>query len=131
MKRVTLKGLLREGTGARAVSRIRGEGWVPANLYGHGEGNVHFQLRETEVAKALEQGHHMITLELPGSQDHGLLKEVQYDHLGERILHLDFARISLDEVIETSVPLHVHGTPKGVTTGGILDILHHEIPLRG
>lgn len=126
-----LKGMLRAHTGTRAAMKLRREGWVPATLYGHGEANQHIQLREDDIAQLLHDGHHMMSLELEGTQRHSLIKEIQFDTLGEHVIHVDLARVDLDEVVTTSVPLHIHGSPKGVAAGGILDITHHELPIRG
>ena len=49
-----------------------------------------------------------------------LVKEVQYDHLGLEVMHVDFARVSLDEKVEVTVPLELKGEPKGEADGGVL-----------
>src|SRR5262249_18835617 len=49
------------------------------------------------------------------------IREVQWDHLGKEILHIDFNRVAADERIHVSVPLEVRGTAPGVTEGGLLD----------
>ena len=36
-------------------------------------------------------------LNVEGKSEKVLVKEVQYDHLGIEVLHVDFARVSLDE----------------------------------
>ena len=131
MKKFILKGERRQPDGSRAAVRLRREGWIPANVYGHGEENVHLQVSATELTRLVHEGHHMVTLEFDGNSDHGLLKEVQYDPLGGHILHADFTRVSMDEVVEMLVPVEPHGTAKGVSSGGILDVVHPEILLRG
>ena len=37
----------------------------------------------------------------------------------------------MDEVVETLVPVETWGTAKGLATGGILDVVHPEVMLRG
>ena len=49
------------------------------------------------------------------------------DALGSEIIHVDFTRISEDEAIEVEVPLELVGIPKGVTSGGILDVPQKEV----
>ncbi len=126
-----LKGETRAGLGGRATGRLRREGWVPAVLYGHGEENVHFRVREDDITQLIQEGHHMMSLDLGGQASHSLLKDIQFDTLGERVIHVDFARVDLDEVVTTSVPLRIHGSPKGVAAGGVLDVAHHELEIRG
>ena len=52
-------------------------------------------------------------LTLEGKSEKVLVKEVQYDHLGLDVLHVDFARVSLDEKVKVIVPLELRGKPKG------------------
>ena len=55
------------------------------------------------------------------------MKEVQYDHLGIEVIHVDFARVSLDEKVEVTVPLELKGTPKGEAEGGVLSQIMNEL----
>jgi large subunit ribosomal protein L25 len=56
-----------------------------------------------------------------------LVKEVQYDHLGLELIHVDFARVSLDEKVEVTVPITLKGTPKGEEEGGVLQQMLNEL----
>lgn len=127
MERVTLEARKRTESGSADARRQRREGWVPANMYGHGEANVSFLIRHEEIHRAVHAEHHLMTIDLGGTTESGLLKEIQFDTFGDRILHADFARVSLDEVVETTVAIHVAGAPKT----GTLDVAHHELTLRG
>lgn len=127
MKRVTLEARPRASRGSANARRERREGWVPANMYGHGEANASFLVRHDQLHRAVHAEHHLMTIDLEGKPESGLLKEIQFDTFGERILHVDFARVSLDEVVETTVTVHVVGSPKA----GVLDVAHHELTLRG
>jgi large subunit ribosomal protein L25 len=54
---------------------------------------------------------------------------VQFDHLGIEVLHVDFARVSLDERVEVTVPLELKGTPKGEADGGVLQQIVAELEI--
>jgi len=133
MERTVLKGLPRSAKsyGSVGSSKIRQSGAVPANLYGHGLANVTFTVDGRELRRCLDHGHHLVSLEIDGATDIGLMKEVQFDVFGDHIIHVDFARVDLDEIIVASVELVVLGTAKGVGAGGTLDVAQHEIPVRG
>lgn len=131
METVVLQGKFRKVTGTAAVRRLRREGWVPANLYGHGKPNVNFQVRGDRLKRLLQDGHHVVSLEVDGETGAGLITEVQFDTFGDHIVHVDLTRISLDEVVEVNIPLEVQGVPKGVGAGGVLDVAHHEVEVRG
>ena len=50
-----------------------------------------------------------------------MIKDIQIDPISRKMTHIDFVRVLMDEVIRTTVPVHVTGTPIGVKEGGILD----------
>jgi large subunit ribosomal protein L25 len=52
---------------------------------------------------------------------------VQYDHLGLEVIHVDFARVSLDEKVEVTVPVELKGEPKGEKDGGVLQQIINEL----
>ena len=58
-----------------------------------------------------------------------LIKEVQYDHLGQHAIHADLTRVSMDERVEVTVPIHVRGTAKGVEDGGVLSQMLTELEI--
>ncbi len=58
-----------------------------------------------------------------------LVKEVQYDHLGIEVLHVDFARVDLNESVKITVPLELKGTPKGEADGGVLQQLLADLEI--
>jgi len=80
-----------------------------------------------EVANHLARGAHVFDLQLDGKSEKVLVKEVQYDHLGLEVIHVDFARVSLDEKVEVTVPLELKGTPKGEADGAVLQQFISEL----
>src|SRR6185295_8156575 len=69
-------------------------------------------------------GEKFFKLELPagkgGSDDMVLLKDVQFDFLGNNIVHADFARVTLDERIHTKVHIKLIGEPIGMKQAGAI-----------
>jgi large subunit ribosomal protein L25 len=110
----------RSELGSRANKRIRDKGLVPGVLYGHKEAVVPVTLPKKELTTHLDRGAHLFDLALDGKTQKVLVKEVQYDHLGLEVIHVDFARVSLDEKVEVTVPIELKGTPKGEEEGGVL-----------
>jgi large subunit ribosomal protein L25 len=45
-------------------------------------------------------------------------------------MHVDFARVSLDEEVDVTVPLELKGEPKGEKDGGVLQQIVSELELR-
>ena len=113
--------------GSRANKRLRDRGLVPGVVYGHKEAVVPVTLPKKELVGHLNHGAHVFDLALDGRSEKVLVKEVQYDHLGIEVIHVDFARVSLDEKVEVTVPLELKGTPKGEAEGGVLQQIVNEL----
>ena len=116
--------------GSRANKRLRDAGFVPGVIYGHKEAVVPVTLPKKEVVNHLNHGTHLFEVGLDGKKETVLVKEVQYDHLGLEVLHVDFARVSLDEEVDITVPLELKGEPKGEKDGGVLQQIVNELELR-
>jgi large subunit ribosomal protein L25 len=119
----------REQLGSRANKRLRSAGQLPGVVYGHKEAVIPVTLPKKEVVNHLNKGAHLFDLTLDGKAEKVLVKEVQYDHLGLEVIHVDFARVSLDEKVEVTVPLELKGTPKGEEEGGVLQQIVNELEL--
>jgi large subunit ribosomal protein L25 len=119
----------RPGLGSRANKRLRDTGKVPGVVYGHKEAVVPVTLPKKELVNHLNKGAHVFDLSLDGKAEKVLVKEVQYDHLGIDLIHIDFARVSLDEKVEITVPLELKGTPKGEEEGGVLQQIVAELEI--
>ena len=117
----------RSELGSRANKRLRDAGMLPGVIYGHKEAVVPVTLPRKEVANHLSHGAHVFDLTLDGKSEKVLVKEVQFDHLGIEVIHVDFARVSLDEKVEVTVPLELKGTPKGEADGGVLQQIISEL----
>ncbi|MGB7157220.1 MAG: 50S ribosomal protein L25 [Tepidisphaeraceae bacterium] len=119
----------RSELGSRANKRLRDAGFIPGVIYGHKEAVVPVTLPKKEVVGYLDKGAHVFDIALGGKSEKVLVKEVQYDHLGMEVLHVDFARVSLDERVEVTVPLELKGEPKGEADGGVLQQIVAELEL--
>src|SRR6476619_8512427 len=97
----------RSELGSRANKRLRDAGLVPGVVYGHKEAVVPVTLPKKELVTQLNPGAHLFELGVDGKSETCLVKEVQYDHLGAEVLHVDFARVSLDETVDVTVPLEL------------------------
>ena len=119
----------RDGLGSRRVKRLRDRGLIPGVVYGHKEAVVPVALAKKELTGHIDRGAHVFDLSLDGKSEKVLVKDVQYDHLGLEILHVDFARVSLDERVEVTVPIELKGVPKGEAEGGVLQQIVAELEI--
>jgi large subunit ribosomal protein L25 len=98
-------------------------------VYGHREATLSISLPKVEIERAVRHGARVVDLEADGKQEKALIREVQWDHLGLDMLHVDFARVAADERIVVSVPVELKGIAPGVTAGGTLDQPIHELSI--
>ncbi|MFO0958045.1 MAG: 50S ribosomal protein L25 [Isosphaeraceae bacterium] len=115
------------GTGSRVSRRLRAQGRVPAIVYGHKQTPQPISVSREAVALLLKKASHLATLRIEGGSETVLVKDLQWDHLGKEILHVDFSRVSADERIETTVKLVATGQAPGQAAGGILEVLMHDL----
>lgn len=111
-----LQVVKRERTGSRYAQRERAAGRLPAVLYGHGEDPLALSLDGKEALKFFHAGERVFDIELDGEKNTQtvMLKDIQFDHLGTDVIHVDLARVDLDETIEAEVALRFIGEPVGL-----------------
>jgi large subunit ribosomal protein L25 len=120
----TLQAKGREDTGKGASRRLRRlAGEVPAIVYGGKKNPAKITLTHKDVAKALENEafySSIVALNIDGSSEDVIVKDVQRHPAKKIILHMDFFRVSKTTVLQTKVPLHFinEDTCPGVKLGG-------------
>jgi large subunit ribosomal protein L25 len=124
-----LTAKVRGELGSRRNKRLRDAGFVPGVIYGHKEAVVPVTVPKKELVGHLNHGAHLFNLALDGKSENVLVKDVQYDHLGIEVLHVDFTRVDLHERVEVTVPLILKGEPKGEAEGGVLTQVISDIQI--
>ena len=117
----------RQAGTSRVARRLRKQALVPAVLYGRQQDNVLLSLHRDELENLIRAHTSVVQVVCEGQTDAAQIRDVQYDALGDRVLHVDFVRISLTEIVTVSVPVEPHGEPPGVTAGGLLELRMHEL----
>jgi large subunit ribosomal protein L25 len=130
-----LEATARDTFGKNEARRTRRGGHVPGVLYGGTGGQaVPIAVEPRALLKILhsESGQNtLIALKLDGAGDtRVLVKAFQLDPVTHAVLHADFYRIAMDKLLQVTIPVTVHGEPKGVKQqGGVLDIVHRQIEI--
>ena len=94
--------------GTNNSRRLRKSGKLPAILYGHGEETVSLSVAVDAMEAVIRHGSHVVELDGAVKQS-ALIRELQWNTWGTEIVHVDFARVSADEVIEVTVPIELRG----------------------
>jgi large subunit ribosomal protein L25 len=114
--------------GKHSNRRLRYSGQTPAVLYGHGEANVCLSVPSDKIAAALRHGSRLVGLTGVVNES-AFIRDLQWDTYGTQILHVDFTRISVDELVKVHVAVELRGQAPGVKNGGAVEQLVHEVHL--
>ncbi|MDE0933890.1 MAG: 50S ribosomal protein L25/general stress protein Ctc [Novosphingopyxis baekryungensis] len=131
---LTLSAEARERAGKGASRALRREGRVPAVIYGNKKDAVSIHVEEKELFKLLMTGHFMnsvIEVTLDGSTERTLPKDVHFDPVTDRPMHVDFLRLDKNSKIDVNVPVvfvNEEASP-GLKRGGVLNVVRHELEL--
>ncbi len=125
---IVLAAEKREGkNGTRVARRLRKDGQVPGVIYGHKKDTESVTLTLEELSRAIRHGARVVDLKTPTGVETAQIVELQWDHLGKEILHVDFKRVSRDERIIIPVRVELRGIAPGVSGGGMLDQPLHSL----
>jgi len=120
---ISIEAKPRERTGSRYSRRLRASGGLPAVVYGHKQTPVSVTLDAKEAVRQITDGHKLFKIALDKGEDTVLLKDIQFDHLGRDVIHVDLERVDLDERVTVRIPLKLKGDAPGLNTAGAI-LLH-------
>ena len=122
----TLDAKKRDRLGSRFAKRERAAGLLPAVIYGHGAEPMSVTINEKAMLTALKHGSHVVNVRVEGgATDTCLVKDLQFGYLGDNVIHVDLARVNLDEIVTVNVALHFVGTPEMAKKAG--NIVTHDL----
>ena len=107
--------------GNNASRRLRRAGSIPAVVYGCGKAAASYTVDADQWKIFSATGAQLVTLVNGKKETPALVREVQYNHLKNYVVHIDFQEIDIKAEIEAAVPLHAHGESYGAAHGGILE----------
>lgn len=106
----------REVFGKR-VRRLRSQGLVPANIYGHGDARaIQAPSRALEVLLTHGGRTGVVRISVNGGRaETAMLKDIQRDPRSGQILHVEFQAVSMTESVTGTVPIRFVGESPAVT----------------
>jgi large subunit ribosomal protein L25 len=120
MKSITIEGQLRTGFGKSATRQLRSQELVPGVIYG-GSAEISFHA----PAKAFKNlvytpSFQIAEVKLDGKTYRTILKDLQFDKVDDKLIHIDLLELVEDKKVIADIPLKFVGTSKGVKDGGKL-----------
>ncbi len=126
MEKVVIQAEKRDVVG-KQVKAMRRAGKLPAVIYGrHTEPiNVSLDAHAASLALGKITSSSLVTIQLDGTEYPALVREKQRDFIKNRLLHVDFLAVSLDEKLRTAVSIHFIGMSLAVKDHGA--VLVHNL----
>ena len=127
---------IREDVGKGASRRLRHQGKIPAVIYGGQKDPATLTLEHDPVLHAAEtESFYSSILEIKvadGRTQNVVVRDVQHHPYKLQIMHLDFMRVSAEEILKMSVPIHYTNeeeSPAGKASGVIIQHLVTEVEI--
>jgi large subunit ribosomal protein L25 len=133
-KVISLKATARKSGSKGAARATRRDGLVPGVIYGGEKEPQAVAVVYKDLLKAVETGRFLSTLvevEIGSDKIRAIPRDVQFDVVRDRVIHVDFLRLGAGQRISVAVPVHFsnHEASPGLKRGGVLNIVRHEIEL--
>ncbi len=131
---LTISAEPRERAGKGASRALRREGRVPAVIYGDKKEAQAIHVEARALNKLLGTGHFMnslVQVEVDGVKTRTLPKDVAFDPVTDRPLHVDFFRLAKGAKVQVNIPvvfINEEASP-GLKRGGVMNVVRHELDL--
>jgi len=138
MEEIKLDVQVRDRIGSRKIKQVRRENAVPAIVYGGENKPTSIKVDRSNYERIMRHHHGQSVIfrlnVMDGEKklrDYSVIvKEEQHDPVSDRLLHIDFNRISMTKELEVKVPIETKGDPVGVKRdGGSLEHILWELPV--
>lgn len=132
MEQTELNVEVRNLYGKGPARRLRMAKKIPAVFYGpRMKDAISMSVDQKELSLALANtANPLFTLKAQGGVMDGkmaMIRDRQYHPVTGNWVHVDFYEIQMDQEIRVSVKISITGKSKGVTEGGILELIRREI----
>jgi large subunit ribosomal protein L25 len=128
---VTLTATTGRTTGSRPSKRLRAEGKIPGTLYGLGKDPITLVVERRSLRQALTTEaslNAIITLDVDGSDELCIVKDLQRHPVRNEVIHVDFVRVDPNAEILVEVPIVLEGEAKQVLDEqGVVDQVHYTL----
>jgi len=130
-----LKATKRTTISTGQVNKLRSEGFVPAVLYGGKKNNLNISLKKLHLQNLINTETFMskvFDLDIDGSSEKALPRDVAYDPISDEPIHIDFMRISKGSKLVIEIPVKFINSEKspGLKKGGVLNIVRRKVELK-
>ena len=131
----SIEANIRDNSTKGQLNAIRNSGNVPAIIYGGKDKNQKISISKKLLKTFIEKENffsNIITLNVDGSNQNVLPREIKYHILTDEPIHVDFLRIVPGVKIRIEVPVEFvnHEKSPGLKRGGVLNIVRRKVELK-
>ena len=124
----------RDRAGKGNTRSLRGEGRVPAVIYGEKKDPESISIAINDITKLYNTGRILSTLldvDIDGKKHRVIARDVQLHPVRDTILHADFLRLGKGAKIAVEVPVRFlnEETCPGLKSGGVLNVVRYTVEL--
>ena len=124
----------RDRAGKGAARATRREGFVPGVIYGAKKEPVLFKMDPRVLTRAFAETAFMstqFTVSIGADEHRVLPRDVQFHPVSDKPIHVDFLRVSDSTRVRVFVPVDFinEDESEGLTRGGVLNVVRHEVEL--
>lgn len=130
----TIPASARERAGKGSARADRRANRVPGVIYGAKKDPILITVSPRDLSRELNSGSFLATIydvEVGAAKERVLPRDVQFDPVTDRAIHVDFLRVSAATTVTVEVPvvfLNEEESP-GLKRGGLLNVVRHEIEM--
>ncbi len=127
MEETIINADIRKGSGKSVTKKLRGQGIIPAVLYGRDTQTemISVSAREWKRLSKHLRRNTILKMKIQKKDDAlelpVMVKEIQREAYKDNILHIDFLHVSMERKIQVEVPIHLVGEAKGIINNGIVE----------
>ena len=131
---VEFKAVARPTAGKGAARAARRAGFVPVNIYGHGQANTHLNVEARVISNEYFRGGFMnkiVSMHVDGKDLFAIPRDIQLNPVTDKIEHADFQAVDAKSVVKVRVPVQFLNADKsiGIKRGGVLNTVAREVEL--
>ena len=131
----SLKATKRTTASSGQINKLRSDGFIPAILYGGEKNNINISLKKIHLKDIINTETFMskvYDLDIDGSKEKVLPRDVSFDPMSDEPIHIDFMRIIKDSKLILEIPVKFINldTSPGLKKGGVLNTVRRKIELK-
>lgn len=133
-KHYALSAAKRDRAGKGVARTLRRENKIPGVIYGDNKEAETVELPLKEITLEYHKGHmftNLCDLEVDGKKNLVLVRDLQIDPVSDKVLHVDFLRVTPKTTLNVNVPVHFtgHEASPGMKRKGVLNVVRHDVEM--